>query len=161
MDAPGKEIAPPSPRRQAMPGPRSEQEPPQQEVPTNSDGASPAGGGNPAGKGAKRGKGGKTGGGKGKGDTGSQHGGESAHGTPHGTPREGKPLHEIPQDQRCCIKHLWGRCKNGDACVYGEHLSAPTEGIRQHKLYIAMLREHGEPKGENSAASAAGSAGNH
>ena len=56
-------------------------------------------------------------------------------------------MREVPQEQRCCVKHLWGKCQGGAECKFGARRDQPTEGIKTHKLYIAMLRDHGEPKG--------------
>ena len=76
-----------------------------------------------------------------------------------GSPRaEGKTLKELPEGSRCCIKHLWGRCKTPETCLHGPHLDKPTDGIRQHGLYLAMVKEHGEPTGPKPAAEVAGSA---
>ena len=69
-------------------------------------------------------------------------------------------MRDLPDGSKCCIKHLWGRCKTPETCPHGPHLEKPTDGIRMHGLFIAMQREHGEPTGPKPAVvdNAAGSA---
>ena len=71
----------------------------------------------------------------------------STHTTPRGVSPGGLKLKDLPEGSRCCIKHLWGRCPNPDPCKFGPHLDKPTEGIKMHGLYRAMVQEHGEPTG--------------
>ena len=71
----------------------------------------------------------------------------STHTTPRGTGTGGTRLKDLPDGSKCCIQHLWGRCKNPETCKFGPHLDKPTDGIKMHSLYIAMVKEHGEPTG--------------
>ena len=71
----------------------------------------------------------------------------STHTTPRGAGSGGLTMKDLPEGSKCCIKHLWGRCPNPDSCTFGPHLDKPTDGIRMHGLYRAMVQEHGEPTG--------------
>ena len=109
---------------------------------------------------AQDGKGGKGPGGKRGGRRGGGSPTNSDHGSQHGQkpPVSGKTWAEIPTEQRCCIMHLWGRCKNPKDCKHGPHLDKPTDGVKEHGLYKTMLRDRGEPKGpKKSGSEAAGS----
>jgi hypothetical protein len=58
-----------------------------------------------------------------------------------------------PED-RCCIRHLWGKCgktQDGRRCGFGPHLPKPTEGIKHHRLYVQMVRDLGPPAGEDAS----------
>ena len=68
-------------------------------------------------------------------------------------------MKDIPEDSRCCIKHLWGRCQDPEKCEFGPHLDKPTEAIKMHRLYIIMQKEHGEPTGPKKTPSTGTGAG--
>ena len=151
LDASGLDQTPARPTRPAMPGQR--QDPPgdgtvRPERPAGGSSVT-AGGGNdgPKGGGKRRGK-------KGRGNGGDE--------TDVGTnPSDGDARSvnaSIPQDQKCCIKHLWGKCPNPESCIFGLHLDRPTEGIKQHGYYKQLVARLGEPTGPAAASSAAASA---
>ena len=76
----------------------------------------------------------------------------STHTTPRGIGAGGAKMSDLPAGSKCCIQHLWGRCKSPETCKHGPHLDKPTEGIKMHHFYIAMVKEHGEPTGPKPSA---------
>ena len=104
------------------------------------------------GKGGGRRKRGKKGEGRGKND--AENGGVSAATTPHGSPR-GLTWNQIPADQKCCIKHLWGKCLNpAGECKFGPHVARPSPAVMRHNFYLSMREEHGPPTIIDAAAPA-------
>ena len=147
LEASGKDQAPQPPKKSALAA--SHQQVNQETVAQDAGESPTQGGGQPA-----RRKGNKGGGAQ-------SAGGPTPGATPHGSPRG---LKGIPNDSRCCIKHLWSRCTNPLPCCFGPHLDKPTDAIKEHKFYQTMLKDHGEPTGpkqpeptEAGAGSAAGS----
>ncbi len=55
---------------------------------------------------------------------------------------------DIPYKDRCCIRHLWGKCEedveNG-GCRFGPHTHIVPEVLLTHSYYVSMLAEHGTP----------------
>ena len=65
---------------------------------------------------------------------------------------------DLPDEDRCCILNLWGRCKkdvHNGACKFGRHRADVPPGVRKHHLFQTLLVEHGEPKGGGAAKLAA------
>ena len=129
-----------------MPGPRADpdgQEQPEQPPPAS--GPTPPGHPQePKGKG-KGEKGGKK---KGKRGDGANDGQESGH---ESSASAG------PKEQRCCVKHFWGKCPTTDGtCRYGQHVATPPASYRHHGFFKVMLAEHGEPNGAAAPAASSG-----
>jgi len=82
--------------------------------------------------------------GKGKSNSGDVSGSDSDSST-KGNP--GKTKAQIDPKQLCCIRHLWGLCKNPEACMHGPHLDKPTGGIKSHFFYIKLDKKFGAPTG--------------
>ena len=125
--------------------------------------AKPTDGGGKGGKGGKdgnaetppkdpkgKGKGDKDKGkGKGKGKDKTSSGSES-DGSKKRT--DGKTTKEIPPDQMCCIKNLWGKCERNPSPH--AHRDAPTKGIVEHNFYKTCVDKWGPPKAGNNVAGA-------
>ena len=79
-----------------------------------------------------------------RGRGGTESGGASAATTPREPPK-GLTWAQIPEDQKCCIKHFWMKCPNPETCQYGPHLAKPGPQVMRHQLYQAMFDEHGPP----------------
>ena len=79
--------------------------------------------------------------GKGKTDKSASSGSESE--------RDGKTTAQIPEDQMCCISHLWGKCTKAD-CPFA-HRDKPTKGIKEHWLYRRNVKKLGPPTGPKKA----------
>ena len=119
----------------------------QPESSVQNPGGSATGGGHPAGGGTAP-EGPKGGGKKGRKGRGKQSadGGDSDHGSVHSA--AGSGWENFPD--RCCILHLWGKCRRSpEQCSYGPHiaLASAPESVKHIKFYKRMLAEHGEPTG--------------
>ncbi len=125
--------------------------------------------------GGKGGKGGKDGNadsppkdpkGKGKGDKGKGKGkgkdkdkpssGSESGGSQKRT--DGKTTKEIPPDQMCCIKHLWGKCER-NPCPHADR-DSPTKGIVEHNFYKTCVDKWGAPTGNKGGGRNAAGSGN-
>ena len=135
LDVSGKEQPAAQNRKQAMPAttttdqqPQQQQtqQPPQQQTASGGYATTP------------------TGGRKGRQARGNTSPSSSAQNSPSGTPRAMKG---ITASDRCCIKHLWGKCQMGDNCKYGPHrtFDVVPESIQNHTFYKTLSREHGPP----------------
>jgi hypothetical protein len=59
---------------------------------------------------------------------------------------------DVEYKDRCCIRHLWGKCAevvaNG-GCRFGPHSEEAPDVVKGHPLYAIMLSENGAP-GDNA-----------
>jgi hypothetical protein len=58
---------------------------------------------------------------------------------------------DLEYKDRCCIRHLWGKCneevENG-GCKFGPHSEEAPEVVKGHPLYAIMISENGTPVGK-------------
>ena len=48
-----------------------------------------------------------------------------------------------------------GEMSGQEKCRFGKHLAVPTRGVREHKFYLTVLRDHGPALADRAATPAA------
>jgi len=75
--------------------------------------------------------------------------GDSSDNSDTSTESDKSRLRKLEWKDRCCIRHLWGQCReetDGGGCRFGPHIKHAPELTKTHKLYLALLAENGAPE---------------